>query len=114
ETLLAAARAETQTAPGRSDLGAALADLRELWSPAIEDHGARLEIRMPDGPLPVGLDAGVVERVVAPLLDNASRYATSAVTVDAGRVNGHVEVRVHDDGPGVEPGEEESIFVPGA
>jgi signal transduction histidine kinase len=114
ETLLAAARAETEVAPGRSDVGAALTNLREAWEPAITDHGARLDIRMPRGPLPVGLDADVVERIVAPLLDNASRYAQKVVTVAASRSNGHVEVRVHDDGPGVAPGEEEAIFAPGA
>jgi signal transduction histidine kinase len=114
ETLLAAARAETEVAPGRSDLGAALTNLREAWAPAVADHGARLEVHIPRGPLPVGLDAEVVERVVAPLLDNAARYAESVVTVAAGRSNGQVEVRVHDDGPGVAPGEEESIFAPGA
>jgi signal transduction histidine kinase len=114
ETLLAAARAETDVAPGRSDVRAALTNLRDAWTPAVADHGARLEVRMPRGPLPVGLDAEIVERVVAPLLDNASRYAQSVVTVAAGRSNGQVEVRVHDDGPGIAPGEEESIFAPGA
>jgi signal transduction histidine kinase len=114
ETLLAAARAETEVAPGRSDIAAALANLREAWAPAVSDHGARLDVHMPGGPLPVGLDADIVERVLAPLLDNASRYASSIVSVDARRSNGHVEVRVHDDGPGVAPGEEEAIFAPGA
>jgi signal transduction histidine kinase len=114
ETLLAAARAESEVAPGRSDVRSALANLREAWAPAIADHGARLEVRVPSSPLPVGLDADVVERVVAPLLDNASRYATSVVTVAAERSNGQVQVRVHDDGPGVAPGEEEAIFAPGA
>jgi signal transduction histidine kinase len=114
ETLLAAARAETEVAPGRSDIATALTNLREAWAPSISDHGARLEVHMPQSPLPVGLDADIVERVVAPLLDNASRYATSLVTVDARRSNGQVEVRVHDDGPGVAPGDEEVIFAPGA
>jgi signal transduction histidine kinase len=114
ETLLAAARAETQTAPGRSDVSAALAILEETWAPTIADQGARLDVRLPDGPLPVGLDADVIERVMAPLIDNASRFAASTVTVDAERVNGHVELRVRDDGPGVAPGEDEAIFVPGA
>jgi signal transduction histidine kinase len=113
ETLLAAARAENQPAPGRSDLVTALEDLHETWAPAIEGRGAHLDVRMPDGPLAVGLDADIVERVLAPLLDNAARYATSAVTVEAGRENGRVAVWIRDDGPGVAPGEDEAIFVPG-
>jgi signal transduction histidine kinase len=51
---------------------------------------------------------------VAPLLDNASRYAASTVTVDVARANGHVELRVLDDGPGIAPEEAEAIFAPGA
>ena len=113
ETLLAAARAENQPAPGRSDLVTALEDLHETWAPAIEERGAHLDVRMPDGPLAVGLDADVVERVLAPLLDNAARFAASEVTVEAGRENGNVAVWIRDDGPGVAPGEDEAIFVPG-
>jgi signal transduction histidine kinase len=114
ETLLAAARAETQPAPGRTDLVPALEDLRETWAPTIAEHGARLDVRVPDDPLAVGIDADIVERVVAPLLDNAARYASSTVTVEARRDNGKVAVWVRDDGPGVAPGEDEAIFVPGA
>jgi signal transduction histidine kinase len=114
ETLLAAARAENQPAPGRSDLVTALEDLHETWAPAIEERGAHLDVRMPDGPLTVGLDADIVERVLAPLLDNAARFAASEVTVQAGRENGNVAVWIRDDGPGVAPGEDEAIFVPGA
>lgn len=113
ETLMAAARAEVQTSPGRSDLSEALSDLEEAWTPTIEERGARLEIHLPAGPLAVGLDADVVERVVAPLLDNASHYASSIVTVDAERQGSRVVVRVRDDGPGLGPGEAEAIFAPG-
>jgi signal transduction histidine kinase len=114
ETLMAAARAESTSTLGRSDLSEALSDLEETWTPALAERGARLEIRLPDGPLAVGLDADVVERVVAPLLDNASHFATSTVTVDAERAGARVVVRIRDDGPGLAPGEGEAIFAPGA
>jgi signal transduction histidine kinase len=114
ETLLAAARAESHAPRGRSDLSEALSGLEEAWTPALAQRGARLEIRLPDGPLAVGLDADVVERVVAPLLDNASHFAASTVTVDAERNGTGVVVRVRDDGPGLVPGEAEAIFAPGA
>jgi signal transduction histidine kinase len=113
ETLMAAARAEIRSAPGRSDLAEALSSLEQEWTPSVEDRGARLDVQLPDGPLAVGLDADVVERVVAPLLDNASRYAASTVTVGARREGGRVLLHVRDDGPGLEPGEDEAIFAPG-
>lgn len=62
-----------------------------------------------------GVDAGIGEdlRVVADrkrllqiitnLLTNAMRYGGGAVAVEARRSNGHVEIRVHDDGSGVPP-----------
>jgi signal transduction histidine kinase len=109
ETLLAAARAETQEAAGRSDLGETLAGLAEGWA-----QDARLDVRVPEPALTVGLDADVVERVVAPLLDNASRYAASLITIDAERVGAGVVIRIRDDGPGLAPGEAEAIFAPGA
>ena len=76
---MAAARAETQTAPGRSDIGAALSSLGEAWAPAVADHGARLEIRMPTRAAAGGLDADVVERMSA-AAGQRLRYAQSVVT----------------------------------
>jgi signal transduction histidine kinase len=109
ETLLAAARAETQAPAGRSDLGKTLAGLAEGWS-----RDARIDVRVADAARTVGLDADVVERVVAPLLDNASRYAVSVVAVDVEREGAGVVIRIRDDGPGLARGEAEAIFAPGA
>jgi signal transduction histidine kinase len=114
ETLMAAARAEAHSARGRSDLSEPLSDLEEAWTATLADRGARLEISLPDGPMTVGVDADVVERVMAPLLDNASHFAASTVTIDAERNGARVVVRVRDDGPGLAPGEAEAIFAPGA
>jgi two-component system, OmpR family, heavy metal sensor histidine kinase CusS len=60
------------------------------------------------------VDADVVERIVAPLLDNAGRYARSRVTLSAQAVDGRVLLTVADDGPGVPTEERETIFEPGA
>ncbi|QLL06528.1 sensor histidine kinase [Mycobacterium vicinigordonae] len=56
-------------------------------------------------------DAGLLERVLANLIDNALRYATdSVVRVNAGRVGDRVLINVIDEGPGIPPGAEEEIF----
>ncbi|MGV1089526.1 MAG: ATP-binding protein, partial [Mycobacterium sp.] len=58
-------------------------------------------------------DAGLLERVLANLIDNALRYAPdSLIRVNAGRVGRHVLINVVDEGPGVPRGSEEQLFEP--
>ncbi len=58
-------------------------------------------------------DAGLLERVLANLIDNALRYAPrSPVRVNAGRVGRRVLINVIDQGPGVPRGSEEQLFEP--
>jgi two-component system, OmpR family, sensor histidine kinase KdpD len=58
-------------------------------------------------------DAGLLERVLANLIDNALRYAPDGmVRVYAGRVGNRVLINVADEGPGVPRGMEEQIFEP--
>ena len=58
-------------------------------------------------------DAGLLERVLANLIDNALRYAPdSVVRVNAGRVGDRVLINVVDEGPGVPRGTEEQMFEP--
>jgi signal transduction histidine kinase len=55
----------------------------------------------------------VIERILAPLLENGVRHATSAVDVEVARSAGRVALLVRDDGAGVAPAERERIFDPG-
>jgi two-component system, OmpR family, sensor histidine kinase KdpD len=56
-------------------------------------------------------DAGLLERVLANLIDNALRYAPNCVVrVNAGRVGDRVLINVIDEGPGVRHGTEEQLF----
>lgn len=56
-------------------------------------------------------DAGLLERVLANLIDNALRYAPNCVVrVNAGRVGDRVLINVIDEGPGIPHGAEEQIF----
>ncbi len=58
-------------------------------------------------------DAGLLERVLANLLDNALRYALdSPIRIYAGRVGDRVLLNVADEGPGVPRGTEEQMFEP--
>jgi two-component system, OmpR family, sensor histidine kinase KdpD len=56
-------------------------------------------------------DAGLLERVLANLIDNALRYAPNCVVrVNAGRVGDRVLINVVDDGPGITHGSEDQLF----
>jgi len=82
---------------------------REL---AAEDH--RIEVRA-DGPLPVvPLNAGAARRILEELVDNALRFspAGSPVLVRLALSPSWVEVRVVDEGSGIDPVDRERIFGP--
>ena len=58
-------------------------------------------------------DAGLLERVMANLIDNGLRYAPdSLVRINAGQVGPRVLINVVDEGPGVEKGAAEQMFDP--
>jgi signal transduction histidine kinase len=113
KTLMAAARAEARLDAGRSEVGGALS--RAAADLARGNGSARVsvDVQTPEQPLMAGVDAEVVERIVAPLLDNAARHARARVTLSAAPAGGHVVLSVRDDGPGVPAADRELIFEPG-
>lgn len=101
DALLAVARQEIDPTQGTVDL---VAIARE-----IED----VEVRAPPR-LPVAEgDPDVVRRALAPLVDNARRYARSAVRIELSAAAGRVRAAVRDDGPGLDPALGERAFDPG-
>ena len=68
-------------------------------------------VKVDVGDAVVMADAGLLERVLANLIDNALRYAPNCVVrVNAGRVGDRVLINVIDEGPGIPHGAEEKIF----
>ena len=58
-------------------------------------------------------DAGLLERVLSNVIDNALRYApASMVRVNAGQVGPRVLINVIDEGPGVSKGAADQMFQP--
>jgi signal transduction histidine kinase len=55
----------------------------------------------------------VAARVLQPLVENACAHAVSRVALEVERVDGAVEIRVVDDGPGVDAAELDEIFESG-
>jgi signal transduction histidine kinase len=113
ETLMAAARAEAQPPTGRSELGGVLDSVAEGWGPALARRHVALEVRRPTAPMMAGVDAEVVERIVAPLIDNALRFARTRIVLSASADDGAVVLSVADDGPGVAANARDKVFEPG-
>jgi signal transduction histidine kinase len=107
ETLLAEARSRARTVPGRSVLAEVLHTLANV------DPGSVRVDPAPDPALTAGVDPDVLERILAPLLDNARRHARMTVTLTAAATPDGVRITVGDDGPGVPPDLAERIFEPG-
>jgi two-component system sensor histidine kinase KdpD len=72
----------------------------------------RVQVEVPADLPDVVADPGLLERVVANLLENALRYDTSGrpVRVVAERYGSNVEVRVVDHGPGIPPADRERVY----
>jgi signal transduction histidine kinase len=108
DTLLAAARAEVQDNPGTCALRPVVDRLMTQLT------ASRVPVTLDIPPaLDAGVDRTVVERIVAPLLDNAVRYARSTVCIAAERRDDAVHLDVIDDGPGIAEGLREAVFEPG-
>jgi signal transduction histidine kinase len=113
DALLAAARAESAPEHGSAD-AVSVAELAiESCAPLAALNHVDLELVKPRAALRVGVERDAAERVLAPILDNACRYARGRATVEVSSSDGHVDFVVTDDGPGVDPGERELVFEPG-
>lgn len=73
---------------------------------------ARLNIDMPADLPEVLADAGLLERVIANLVQNALRYAPadSPVRISGSAHAGHVELRIADRGPGIAAADAHAVF----
>ncbi|GLX02340.1 HAMP domain-containing sensor histidine kinase [Microtetraspora sp. NBRC 16547] len=110
ETLLSEARTRSAPVPGRC----ALLDLADdLARRCAEEHPQAAQVVVRGSAATAGVAATVAERILAPLLDNARRYAVRTITIECAQVPGGVEVAVADDGPGVPAGVGSAVFDPG-
>lgn len=106
DLLLMATLDEAQSGPAFQPV-----DLDELiLTEAQRPH--KIEVRaIVDRPQRVNGNAGLLQRCIANLVENAARHATSTVTATVSTTNaGNPVVRVDDDGPGVPAAQLETIF----
>ncbi len=78
---------------------------------SVFGRGSIDQVKVDVGATVAMADAGLLERVLANLIDNALRYASdSMVRVSASQVGGRVLINVADDGRGVPDGGEDQLF----
>ncbi|HET6950990.1 MAG TPA: HAMP domain-containing sensor histidine kinase [Acidimicrobiales bacterium] len=75
----------------------------------------RVPVAVAADPTPAGRpvvpgDADQLARALSNLVDNAARYAASAVRIAVTRGEGSVRLVVDDDGPGIPPADRERVF----
>jgi PAS domain S-box-containing protein len=87
------------------DLQPIIASSIETCRPLIERHRHRLTIEMPPEPLRVLGDATRLTQAISNLLNNAAKYTPGGghIGVSATRTDGHVTLRVYDNGVGIDP-----------
>jgi signal transduction histidine kinase len=100
DTLLAVARRELDPAGGSVDL--------EALAREHESHedvgGVRVVVVAPPGGVPHAEgEPEIIRRALAPLVENAQRFAESLVTLELSATADVVRVTVRDDGPGLPP-----------
>lgn len=113
ETLMAAARAQLDSHRATCD---AVACAHAAIDAGMSGNGARTpdsSVHAPADPIRVAVERELVERILAPLVDNAARHAHSSVQLTVERDGDGVRFIVEDDGPGVPAAEREAIFEPG-
>jgi signal transduction histidine kinase len=112
DALMAAARTEFSPRTERAD--AVACAQTAVAHAAIARPELSASVDGPTGePVLVGVQAQLVQRILAPLLENAVRHAASCVTVSVQREDDAVLFSVQDDGPGVPAQEREAIFALG-
>jgi signal transduction histidine kinase len=113
DTLLSAARAQSMPTHTVSDAESGARAAIETCESVAAAREVDIVLHAPPHRIGAGVDAGLLERVLSPLIENACRYARKNVTVAIGREDSTVTFEVADDGPGILEQDYENVFMPG-
>jgi two-component system, OmpR family, sensor kinase len=83
------------------DLSEVTADTAEGFRPAADQLGVDLTVATPPEPLTVSADPDRLAQVVANLVENAMKFATTRIDVTTSLNGKGMELAVTDDGPGI-------------
>lgn len=112
ETLLASARAALATDPVTCDAQEAAERAAAPFQATLATQGKQIEVLCATF-AKVGVSGDLVERILSPLIENATRFARHRIAIEIRTADGDVIFEVRDDGPGIDPSDRERIFDPG-
>jgi two-component system, OmpR family, sensor kinase len=114
DALVSEARLQADGPRGSCELAEVLQAIVGASRESARQHGTRIELDASPGGLRVGASADLVERIIHPVVENACSYAASVVRVSLElQPASRVQVRIADDGAGIDEHERERIFEPG-
>jgi two-component system, OmpR family, sensor kinase len=113
DTLIAAARAELDPHQATSDAAAAVRAAMRSCAPLQSARSIETSLGAPDQIARVAGEQALVERILAPVIENAYRHAAHTVAIAIAQDGVAVSVAIEDDGLGIPAGEQEAIFEPG-
>lgn len=94
----------------RVEIDDVLDEVAARWHPTLVQRDTRLCVQLP-GAGAVFADRDMIRRLLDNLIDNAARHASGGtITLGGAAVDGGVELRVRDTGPGVDPSMRTRIF----
>ncbi len=95
------------------DLSALLQQLADAYRPLLEEAGGRLGVDVEPGISVLG-DAGLLQQLVANLLENTLRHAgpSPEVELKLAALSGHASLEVSDRGPGIPAEQRERALQP--
>jgi len=111
----------TRISKGKIRLSRTVIDAREVVRDACEDHrtmfdhlGVELRAELPPEPVWIDADPTRMSQVVGNLLQNAAKFTPpgGATAVTAAVADGRAELRVRDDGVGIDPEFLDRMFEP--
>lgn len=82
----------------------------DAFRPAASDLGIALDLDGTDGGAACNADPQRLAQIVANLVENALKYASTAVTVSVHSVDRRISITVDDDGPGIAPNDLPHVF----
>ncbi|HEX2851187.1 MAG TPA: HAMP domain-containing sensor histidine kinase [Acidimicrobiales bacterium] len=94
----------------RTDVGEVVAVTAEGFRPELDELGVALHVDLPAEPLHASADPDRLAQAVANLVENALKFATSAITVATTATTDEVLIVVDDDGPGIAPDDLPHVF----
>jgi signal transduction histidine kinase len=108
--LLAIARGRTPDVVRDIDVSDVVGRWAARWRAVLAKHDRRLVVVGPTEHVGAAGSEAVLTQVLDVLAENAVRHGRGSITVEVRNASGHPSVRVRDEGPGIVPGMERTIF----